>query len=160
MASRARFPRSLSVAAAVGFTLAGCGRPPEPADPWPIVVCHYFVEDGVARDLSLPWGIRLLDRPLEGWPALQQREGVRRATTLTGRDEVDHPFGYWIRTAPDSLEIGYPGGGGLLLELAIEHHAFRGHARAVGDALEPPAALPAERAYPVRLTWARCPDEP
>ena len=28
------------------------------------------------------------------------------------------PFGYWLRTPADSIEIGYPGGRGLVLRLA------------------------------------------
>jgi hypothetical protein len=144
-----------------GATLtAACGGMPEHSDPRPLVGCHYFVQDDVARDLQLPWGVRLLDRPLDGWPALQQRPGVRRATTLTGREEVDFPFGYWVLTADDSLEIGYPAGGGLLLELAIINGTFSGMAQPLGDAVPPPGTLPATRPHPVRMTWARCPEDP
>jgi hypothetical protein len=139
---------------------AACGGMPERSDPRPLVGCHYFVQDDVARDLQLPWGVRLLDRPLEGWPALQQRPGVMQATTLTGHDEVDFPFGYWVVSAEDSLEIGYPAGGGLLLELAMINGAFEGRARPVGDAVPAPGVVAGQRAHPVRLTWARCPDEP
>jgi hypothetical protein len=148
----------MAVAVAAPLTIA-CARQPEQPEPRPLAGCYYFVQDPVADRLQLPWGIRLLDRPLEGWPAIQQRDGVRQATTLTGADERDFPFGYWIRTARDSVEIGYPAGGGLLLELAIGETALRGTARPVGDALPPPAARPEPRSDPVELTWARCPED-
>lgn len=139
--------------------IAACGGMPERTDPRPLVGCHYFVQDHVARDLQLPWGVRLLDQPLEGWPALQQRPDVRKATTLTGHDEVDFPFGYWVVTADDSLEIGYPAGGGLLLDLAIRDGAFHGHARPVGDAVPLPGTITAPRPHPVQMVWARCPED-
>jgi hypothetical protein len=150
-------PAAIAVILAAGAS--ACAWPQEQPEPWPFAGCHYFRQDDVARELHLPWGVRLLDRPLEGWPAIARRDGVRRATTLTGRDERDFPFGYWIRTANDSLEIGYPGGGGLVLELAAEDNAFSGTARPVGDALPPPAVTPPTRRYPVHLTRARCPEE-
>jgi hypothetical protein len=140
--------------------LAGaCAGMPEHSEPGPVLGCHYFVQDQAARDLQLPWGVRLHDDALTGWPAIQQRDGVRRATTLTGTGEVDFPFGYWIRTAQDSIELGYPGGGGLLLELAVADTTMRGTARAVGDATPPPAAAPAETRHDVELVRARCPDD-
>jgi hypothetical protein len=138
--------------------LAACAGPPEHPDPRPLIGCHYFVRDAVAEQLRLPWGVRLLDQTLEGWPAIQQRGDVKVATTLTGQEERNFPFGYWLRTAEDSVEIGYPGGGGLVLRLAIENGAFRGTALPVGDVLEPPAARPERTPHPVALTWARCPD--
>jgi hypothetical protein len=141
------------------FLAAACGGMPERIDPRPLVGCHYFVQDDVARDLQLPWGVRLLDQPLQGWPALQQRPDIRRATTLTGHDEVDFPFGYWLVTASDSLEIGYPAGGGLLLELAITNGAFQGHARPVGDAVPIPGTITTPQPHPVRMVWARCPED-
>ncbi len=152
---RNSFPAGVAL---VALLLGGCAIHREHHEPYPLG-CHYFVQDDVARELHLPWGVRLLDQPLEGWPAIQQRSDVRRATTLTGQGEVDHPFGYWLRTAADSLEIGYPGGGGILLELAIHDARFRGTARPVGDALPPPAVIPEPRAYPVEMVWARCPDD-
>lgn len=147
-------PIALALAAAT--LAAACAGRHEQPDPWPLVGCHYFVQDDVARDLQLPWGVRLLDRPLEDWPT---REGARLATTLTGHDEVDFPFGYWLRTATDSIEIGYPAGGGLRLELAIDEGAFHGVARPVGDAVPPPGVRPEPRPHPVRLTWAGCPED-
>jgi hypothetical protein len=112
---------------------------PEHSDPRPLVGCHYFVQDDVARDLQLPWGVRLLDDPWRAGPP-PAAPGVMQATTLTGHDEVDFPFGYWVVSAQDSLEIGYPAGGGLLLELAMINGAFEGRARPVGDAVPHPAS--------------------
>jgi hypothetical protein len=159
-----RSPLSWTVAALVALSTAsllttGCAGQPEQPEPRPLHGCYYFVQDRVAEQLGLPWGVRLRDRPLQGWPALQQRQNVREATTLTGVDETAAPFGYWVRTAPDSVEIGYPAGGGLVLHLKIDETALRGTARPVGDALPPPAVLPERRDHPVELTWARCPDE-
>lgn len=150
------------VAIATGLAaaaLAACAGPPEQPEPRPLIGCHYFVQDQVAQQLHLPWGVRLLDQPLEDWPAIQQRGDVRVATTLTGHSEENFPFGYWLRTAEDSVELGYPGGGGLVLRLAMENGALRGTAHPVGDALEPPAARPSPTAHPVALIWARCPEE-
>lgn len=157
-------PRIMSVTvtatiAASAVMIGACGGLPDRNDPRPIVGCHYFVQDDVASDLQLPWGVRLLDQPLQGWPAMEQRGAVMRATTLTGDDEVDSPFGYWIATAEDSLEIGYPAGGGLVLDLAVVNGTMAGHARPVGDAVRPPGIIPAPQRHPVQLTWARCPEE-
>jgi hypothetical protein len=160
--SRARPALTAAAVALAAAALAACAGPPdqpEQPEPRPLVGCHYFVQDQVAQQLRLPWGLRLLDRPLEDWPAIQQRGDVRVATTLTGQGEASFPFGYWLRTAEDSVEMGYPGGGGLVLRLAMENGALRGTAHAVGDALQPPAARPSPAAHPVALTWARCPDE-
>lgn len=148
---------ALAALAAGGLLATACAGQPEQPEPRPLAGCYYFVQDRTAEQLRLPWGVRLHDRPLEGWPAIQQRTGVHRASTLTGSDEVDFPFGYWIRTAGDSVEIGYPGGGGLVLELAIDDTGLRGTARPVGDALEPPATRPERTSHPVELTWAGCP---
>ncbi len=155
--------RQILAATVGGMVAAGsmgaCAGPPEKPEPRHLIGCHYFGQDSVFHQLQLPWGIRLMDRPLEGWPAMQQREGVRRATTLTGVDEVDVPFGYWILAAPDSLEIGYPAGGGLRLRLAIHEGRFSGVAEPVGDAMPPPAARAMQAGHPVELTWARCPED-
>ena len=151
----------LASAALVGAVLlltgAGCASTSD-SPAFELPGCYYFTQDDVFRELRLPWGIRLQDAPLEGWPAMTARGG-RKATTLTGTDEVDHPFGYWLTEAPDSVEIGYPAGGGLVLELAVrEDHGLEGTARPVGDVIEPGAdGEPAAR--PVHLLWARCPEE-
>ncbi|MEJ2504176.1 MAG: hypothetical protein P8177_12840 [Gemmatimonadota bacterium] len=120
--------------------------------------CYYFEQDDVHRSLRLPWGVRLAPEALDGWPALQQRDGVRVATTLTTDGDADHPFGYWLPLASDSLEIGYPGGGGYTLRLAVEGQRLEGTARPVGDVRAPgQESLPAPS--PVALTRALCPEE-
>lgn len=120
--------------------------------------CYYFERDAAAEQLRLPWGVRLLDRPLEGWPAIQQLEGVRVASTLTAQGDVDHPFGFWRPLAGDSVHIGYPAGGGLSLRLAVETGGLAGTARPVGDAR--PLAGAADRPLrAVSLMHARCPED-
>lgn len=119
--------------------------------------CYYFEEE-LASGLRLPWGVRLQERELEGWPALASRPGVRGATTLRQSGETDHPFGYWAETGT-SVEIGYPGGGGLVLDLEWEDtdggSALSGTARAVGDAISPGES--GERpTHRVRLVRAAC----
>ncbi|HSJ06382.1 MAG TPA: hypothetical protein VK936_06760 [Longimicrobiales bacterium] len=123
--------------------------------------CWYFERDAAAEALRLPWGVRLTPDSLTGWPALERLPGVRRATTLAGPgDEAGHPFGYWRPLAgdsrtPDSLEIGYPAGGGLVLRLHGGTDRVAGTASPVGDAVAPGAAAPQVRR--VALTRARCP---
>ena len=146
-------------AATLGVTLAllatACASTGQGADPADLAGCYYFDHDQVATGLHLPWGVRLLDRPLQGWPALQQLEGVRVATTLTGSSEEDHPFGYWRVVSADSILVGYPAGGGLSLHLTPDDGGMAGSARAVGD-----ATLRTDRpAHAVRLLHARCPDD-
>lgn len=120
--------------------------------------CYYFQQDAVFSELRLPWGVRLADAPLQGWPALEA-EGAHRATTLTGTREQDHPFGYWLVTAPDSVEIGYPGGGGWLLELHVqEDRSLTGTITGVGDAIDPTDPAP-RQPRPVSMVWARCPGD-
>lgn len=123
--------------------------------------CWYFAQPS-PPDMRLPWGVRLGADPLQGWPAIQQLDGVRVASTLTPDGDREHPFGYWRPLPGDSLEIGYPAGGGAVLTLGVEAGgaALTGSVRGVGDA----------RAYgtdpgtpsagqPVRLTRAGCPEE-
>lgn len=142
------------VAAACASACASTGDAP-PAD---LAGCYYFDRDAAAEQLRLPWGVRLLDRPLEGWPAIQQLEGVRVATTLTPDGDVDHPFGFWRPLAGDSVHIGYPAGGGLSLRLAVEAGRMTGTARPVGDAL--PMGGAADRPLrTVSLMHARCPED-
>jgi hypothetical protein len=134
--------------------LAGCASSPDGADER-LVGCWFFERDAAARELNLPWGVRLLGDSLAGWPTVDRARGTPRvAVTLRGRGRTaDHPFGYWQATAEDSVRIGYPGTGGLLLALELEEQAMEGTARPVGDAgLEPRAT------HPVRLTRARCPE--
>jgi hypothetical protein len=128
---------------------------PQTADP--LAGCYYFERDVVADTLRLPWGIRLLADSLDGWPAMQQQPGVRRAVTLVGPEQVaDFPFGYWRPLADDAVEIGYPAGGGLLLTLEVGATHLTGSARAVGDAL--PLHGEVDRsAQRVSLMRATCP---
>lgn len=125
--------------------------------------CYYFEQDAGARDLNLPWGVRFEDGPLEGWPALSEQEGVHPASTLRQEGETDFPFGYWAETHA-GIEIGYPGGGGLVLELTWEggqegkHRTLVGLARPAGDAM-PPGGASARVLYTVRLERAQCPGE-
>lgn len=121
--------------------------------------CYYFERDAAAESLRLPWGVRLLADSLTGWPAWAQRPEVRRAVTLVDYEEsAAHPFGYWRPLGRDSLEVGYPGGGGLVLRLAVEPARLVGTARPVGDVLRPPGELPAPSVHPVALLHARCPE--
>jgi hypothetical protein len=116
--------------------------------------CYYFEQDATARSLNLPWGVRLTDQPLTGWPALAETE-ARVAVTLMGPDEsADHPFGYWQSRSADSVRLGYPGMGGLLVDAHVEDAALVGTATPVGD-----ADVDDGRAHAVRLIYARCPGE-
>jgi hypothetical protein len=155
----------LLAAGLVVLGAASCATTP-PAAPAVPFGCWYFERDAAAERLNLPWGVRLLEDTLTGWPAIQQLPGVRRALTLIDHGETAaHPFGYWRPVGDDSLEIGYPAGGGLLLrvdaaEASAEPGAARleGTARATGDLLRPdaPAAddRPAQRVVLVRAACA------
>jgi hypothetical protein len=154
--------RGFVVAARLGLVsllvALGCATGNRRLQPEELAGCYYFQRDTVAESLRLPWGVRLRDVALEGWPAQADREGAREATTLTGRSEVDHPFGYWAPLPGDSIEVGYPAGGGLLLQLGVVDHDLAGTARPVGDVLQPgqePGPRPSRN---VRLVWARCPE--
>jgi hypothetical protein len=128
-----------------------------PRSPDRLVGCYYFERDVVADTLRLPWGIRLLPDTLEGWPAIQQLPDVRRAVTLVGPEETaSYPFGYWRPLAEDSVEIGYPAGGGLVLSLAADTIHLIGTVRAVGDAVALGETLTRTR-DPVSLMRASCP---
>ena len=149
-----RIPRT-PFAAAAALLLSACATSGQYGDPDAIAGCYYFEQDAVARELGLPWGIRLRQQPLEGWPALTAAYEVRVATTLTGASEVDTPFAYWRTIPGDSLLVGYPRGGSLDLHLVTADGGLTGIARAIGD-----ATLDAVRpTYPVRLVRARCPEE-
>ncbi len=123
-----------------------------------IAGCYYFERTPAADSLGLPWGVRLTDRPLEGWPAMAPRN-PKLATTLAPGGDQDFPFGYWLVADSDSLEIGYPGGGGIVVHVAPEGQELIGSARPVGDAL-PPGALPGSPATrTVTLKHALCPEK-
>jgi hypothetical protein len=123
------------------------------------VGCYYFERDAGTEALQLPWGIHLQADSLVGWPAWAAVAEVRRAVTLVGPGETEtFPFGYWRPLRHDSLEIGYPGGGGLQLQLEVESGRLTGTARSLGGALRPPAQLSSPASHPVTLLHARCPD--
>jgi hypothetical protein len=150
-------PAALLAAAAIIGLAPACATTPEngQADR---TGCWYFERDADAEALRLPWGVRLLPDSLTGWPALERLPGVRRATTLARPgEEAGHPFGYWRSLGGDTVEIGYPAGGGLLLQLEGDTAHLTGTATPVGDAVAPGAAPP--RVRPVTLTRARCPED-
>ena len=105
----------------------------------PVVGCYQIEWGRGASRLRLPWGFVLEDEPLEvGWPLLAGREGVRRALTATSPTErEDHPFGYWAPHGADSIEVGYPGGGGVVLALERRGQDLFGPGRPAGDAVRP-----------------------
>lgn len=142
---------------ALAMTLSACASTPDPA-PDDLAGCYYFEPGEVAQRLRLPWGVRVLADTVDGWPALEQRAGARRAVTLVAPgDEAAHPFGYWLPLDGDSVEIGYPAGGGLVLTLTAGPTHLTGTVTPVGDALPPGAADPRPRSEPVSLLRARCP---
>ena len=122
--------------------------------------CYFFVDEaGRAVGGNLPWGVELLDAPLEGWPGLADR-GARRAVTLTPAGTEDHPFGYWLpSTAGDTLTLGYPGMGRYHVELTVstDGRILTGTATPVGDARPMGGRDVRMEGRPVRLTQARCP---
>jgi hypothetical protein len=155
--ARATAARAALLAAVLPL-LAGCMTTPDPA-PADEARCYYFERDAGAEALRLPWGVMLLPDPLEGWPAIQQLPGVRQAATLVGHEQAaSFPFGYWRPLGVDSLEIGYPAGGGIVMALEAEPMRLAGVAREVGDALPPGAASAGSRpATRVSLVRAQCP---
>lgn len=156
--------RSLLRAAAIGALLPGlaafaCVSTPPAQAPATLVGCWYFDRDAAATALNLPWGVRLSGEVLTGWPLVEARGAPHLAATLSPEGEVDHPFGYWMHMPGDSIEIGYPGGGGLVLHLAAGEMAMTGNARAVGDVI----TLDSQGPPPIRairVTRAQCPTEP
>ena len=119
------------------------------------VGCWYFERDAAATALNLPWGIRLSGDDLTGHAGLAARGEPRVAVTLDPDAERDHPFGYWLPIAGDSLEVGYPAGGGIVLRVSRGDTSFSGTARELGDAMLPGAAPRTPHA--VRLIRAQCP---
>jgi hypothetical protein len=102
--------------------------------------CYQFERDAAARALGLPWGIELHEAALPpGSPVLDRSPDARVAETATSPTaRQDHPFGYWVRVAGDSLEIGYPGpGGAFVLRMARHGQDLIGLGRAVGDVVRP-----------------------
>lgn len=145
--------RTVRIAACSALSLSACVSAPAaaPADP---VGCWYFERDEHASALNLPWGVRLAADALADAPA---HHDARAARTLQADGEADHPFGFWAPIAGDSILIGYPAGGGLVLRLAGGDTSMHGIARPVGDVVAPGAPPRAER--PVHLSRAQCPEE-
>ena len=143
-----------SCAAAASLLAAGCISAPlsEAGDP---IGCWYFERDAAAVAQNLPWGIRLADEALTGFPSLDQRGEAHLARTLDPDREREHPFGYWMAIAGDSLQIGYPAGGGMILRVVRGDMSMNGVARPLGDVIAPGA--PPRTDTPVRLTRAQCP---
>jgi hypothetical protein len=140
-----------------GVAAGACVSTPE-AQLGELAGCYYFERDAAAEDLRLPWGVHFLPESLQGWPAWEEHPGVRSAVTLVNETEARaFPFGYWRPLGGDSLEVGHPGGGGLILRLAVEPGRLEGTVRPVGDVLRPPGDLPAHSPQPVALRLARCP---
>lgn len=130
----------LHAAALIGglsFGVAATCAPRTAEEASDATACFQFERDAGARALGLPWGAVLEDVPLgEGWPLVSDRAGVRRALTATSpTGRADHPFGYWAPAAGDSVELGHPGGGGLVLTLGRSGQDLIGHGTAVGDAV-------------------------
>ena len=147
----------LGVAAAAGL-LCACAAAPGRGAARPATGCYQFEWNEGARRLALPWGFVLEDRALEpGWPVQARAEDARQALTATSPNaRADHPFGYWLRTPADSIEIGYPGGGGLVLRLAQSGQDLIGLARPVGDAVQPGEPFGLRPALPVIARRVLC----
>jgi len=139
---------------ASALLLSGCAHNAQHADAADPVGCWYFERDDAASTLNLPWGIGLDSSALTGWPALDRRGGARVARTLHAAGPAEHPFGYWLQVG-DSVEVGHPGGGGLLLTLEPGAAVMTGTARPIGDVVAPGSAR--RSSFAVRLTRAQCP---
>lgn len=144
----------IAVGAALVFGMAeSCPKETEQAAS-SLAGCYQFVRDAGAKALGLPWGFVLEDAPLgPGWPLVADRPGVRRAATaLSATEREDHPFGYWAPKG-DSIEIGHPGGGGIVLTLGVVGQDLVGRGVAAGDAV-PMGSAPGPRA-PANVTARR-----
>ncbi len=117
--------------------------------------CYYFEQDETARQLNLPWGVRLTADSLTDAPHLDQQPNTYRAVTLRGTGHTtDFPFGYWQALPGDSVRIGYPSMGGFVLNLAVVDGSLTGQAIPVRD-----AGFGPRDPHAVRLDRARCPGE-
>lgn len=127
-----------AVAAAVSLGLGtSCPQQPLAQAASGLVGCYQFERDAGARALGLPWGVELQEAGLgPGWPLLSDRAGVRRAATATSATaREDHPFAYWAPATGDSIEVGHPGGGGIVLTLAAIGADLIGGGVPAGDAV-------------------------
>jgi hypothetical protein len=113
--------------------------------------CYQFRWDAGAKALGLPWGVVLLDEPLESsWPVSRRDPSAKKALTATSESgRADAPFGYWLLTSSDSVEIGHPGGlGGFSIRLGRSGEDLVGRGSPVGDVLRPgetPGPRPAQQ---------------
>lgn len=136
---------------------AACASSPDGSESQGVVGCWYFEQDDPARELRLPWGVRLTEEPLTGWPLAREPDTHAAVTLVNESATADTPFSYWQPLEGDSLRIGYPGMGGLSLRLAVDDEAgaLTGVAIPVGD-----AGLGERPTTPIRLTRAQCPAGP
>lgn len=164
--SRARSYGVAALVVAGAVAASACASSPRTTGLQTLLGCWRFERDSVARALSLPWGVRFLERRLAGWPAMEGLEDVRAAATLTDSTLArDYPFGYWRLTAGgDSIQMGYPGGGGLVADLAFnpgEDDAtgarLDGTVRGVGDVVPLDSPVRADVRRPVLLAQVGCP---
>jgi hypothetical protein len=126
-------------AMAAALLFAACASAPEPA-PEAAPGCYQFERDAGTRLLGLPWGFRLeADLLSPDWPVAQRSPDARVAFTMyAAAGWREGPFGYWLRSAGDTIEIGYPGfGAGWVLRLAESGQDLIGLGRPVGDAVPP-----------------------
>ena len=121
--------------------------------------CYQFRWDAGAKALGLPWGVVLLDEPLDStWAVARSDTSAKKALTASSETaRTDVPFGYWRRTAADSIEVGHPGGpGGFTLVLAPSGEDLIGRGAAVGDVLRPGEAPGARPSHPVVAQRVLC----
>jgi hypothetical protein len=129
----------------VALALSGCASMADSAGQ-ELAGCYQFRYDQGAKGLGLPWGVVLLDEPIEpGWMVGMRFENVMTAQTATSATErEDHPFGYW-RLAGDTVEIGHPSGfTGFTLTLLSQGRDLVGTGRAIGDAGLPGETRPTQ----------------
>jgi hypothetical protein len=115
--------------------------------------CYQFRYDEGAKSLGLPWGVVLIDEPIEpGWMVGMRFENVMTAETATSATErEDHPFGYW-RLMGDSVEIGHPSGfTGFTVTLLPQGRDLVGTGTPIGDAAVPGETRPTHRVTAYRV---------
>jgi len=120
--------------------------------PHPLARCWTFVQNDGARILGLPWGVELLDAPLEGWPI----EGARSAVDLrAGAVRGDADILFWLETEFAWIRVGYAGLGPWSLDLQPEGEALVGVGRSTGDAILP-ISTPAPAEYRIVAVAVPC----
>lgn len=138
------------------LVLAACASTPDRDAPPDYPGCYFFAAGEAMETFRLPEGVQLTERALTGWPAIMQRGDVKVAVTLRAGGTADYPFGYWLAES-GALEVGYPSGGGIVMELEPDGDGLAGTARALGDTA-PLGETPDRRELPVRLEKRACPD--